>query len=176
MCCFGHCETFFGIKSAKTVAFVEITRQTFCWYAVAFLFSKAKKFVFLLWLFRQRKNTFLLFSSFVFQSWYYCGASIKKTGRNAKHNSLTWSKWHFRSATLPSKPEVWRVFWCLRCFKVWVHLQPSVSHPWTRKGVTLQNFKWIVALQNFRSPAKKWKVHRKNLIHSKSKQLHFNVA
>jgi len=44
--------------------------------------------------------------------------------------------------------------------------------PWTRKGVTLQNFKWIVTLQNFRSPAKKWKDH-KNVIHSKSKQLHF---
>jgi len=35
-------------SSAKTVAFVEITRQTFCSYAVAFLFSKAKKFDFLL--------------------------------------------------------------------------------------------------------------------------------
>jgi len=30
--------------------------------------------------------------------------------------------------------------------------------PWTRKGVTLQNFKWRVVLQNFRSPAKKWKI------------------
>jgi len=39
----------------------------------------------------------------------------------------------------------------------------------TRKSVTLQN-------RNFRSPAKKFKVDRKNVIHSKSKQLHFNVA
>jgi len=29
---------------------------------------------------------------------------------------------------------------------------------------------------NFRSPAKKWKVDHKNVIHSKSKQLHFNLA
>ena len=27
------------------------------------------------------------------------------------------TKWHFRGATLPSKPEVWRVTWPLRCFK-----------------------------------------------------------
>jgi len=47
------------------------------------------------------------------------------------------------------------------------NLQPSVSHPWTQVGVTLQKF---------RSPAKKWKVDHKNLIHSKSKQLHFNVV
>jgi len=45
-----------------------------------------------------------------------------------------------------------------------------------RKGVTLQNFKWRVTLQNFTSPVKKWKVDRKNVIHSKSKQLHFKVA
>jgi len=38
-----------------------------------------------------------------------------------------------------------------------VHLQTSVSHPWTRKGTTLQNFKGIVTLKNFWSPAKKWK-------------------
>jgi len=54
----------------------------------------------------------------------------------------------------------------MRCFKVQVHLQPSVSHPWIWKGVTLQNF---------RSPAKKWKADHKILIYSKSKQLHFDV-
>ena len=48
--------------------------------------------------------------------------------------------------------------------------------PWTRKSPTFQNFKWIVTLQNFRSPAKKWKIDHKNVIHSKSKQLHFNMA
>jgi len=36
--------------------------------------------------------------------------------------------WHVRGAVLPYKPEVWRVLWHLRCFKVRVHLQPSVSH------------------------------------------------
>ena len=47
--------------------------------------------------------------------------------------------------------------------RLWVRvrLQTSVSHPWTRKGATLQNFKWIVNLQNFRSPAKKWKADHK---------------
>ena len=34
--------------SAETVAFVGITRQTFCSHAVAFLFSKATKFNFVL--------------------------------------------------------------------------------------------------------------------------------
>jgi len=34
--------------SAKIAAFVEITRQTFCSYTVAFLFSKSTKFDFLL--------------------------------------------------------------------------------------------------------------------------------
>ena len=34
--------------SAKIVAFVEITRQTFCSYAVAFLITKATKIDFLL--------------------------------------------------------------------------------------------------------------------------------
>jgi len=62
-----------------------------------------------------------------------------------------------------------------RCLKAPVHLQPSVSHLWTRRGVTLQNFKWIVSLQNFRSPARRWKVNHKNVIHSESKQIHFNV-
>jgi len=52
--------------SAKTVAFVEITRQTFCSYAVAFFFSKATKFDFCD-CFDQRKKTFFLFSSFIFQ-------------------------------------------------------------------------------------------------------------
>jgi len=50
-------------------------------------------------------------------------------GQERKTCSLTWSKWHFRGATLPSKPDVWRVFWPLLCFKVRVHLQPSVSYP-----------------------------------------------
>jgi len=48
--------------------------------------------------------------------------------------------------------------------------------PWTWKGITLQNFKRIVILKNFRSSAKKWKVDHKNLMHSKSKQLHCKVA
>jgi len=52
--------------SAKTVAFVEITRQAFCSYAVAFYFSKATEFDFLLWLFRSKhKDSY--FSCFIFQ-------------------------------------------------------------------------------------------------------------
>ena len=46
----------------------------------------------------------------------------------------------------------------------------------TRKDVTLQNLKWRFTLKNFRLPAKKWKADHKNVIHSKSKQLNFNVA
>ena len=48
--------------------------------------------------------------------------------------------------------------------------------PWTWNGVILLKLKWIVTLQNFRSPAKKWNVDHKNVIHIKLKQLYFNVA
>jgi len=73
------------------------------------------------------------------------------------------------------------IFYDLPFILCWWHevlqgLQPSMSQPWTRKGVTLQNFIWIVTLQNFRSSAKKWKVDHKNLIRIKSKQLHFNAT
>jgi len=53
--------------SAKTVPFVEITRQTFCEDEVTFLFSKATKFDFLLWLFRPTQKDIFRFSSFIFQ-------------------------------------------------------------------------------------------------------------
>jgi len=55
-----------------------------------------------------------------------------------------------------------------------------VSHPWTRKGVTLQKVKEIatlqdfrLSLQDFRLSAKTWKKEHKNVIHGKSQQLHF---
>jgi len=51
---------------AKTVAFAEITRQTFCSYVVEFLFSKATKFDFLLWLFRPTQKDILSFLVFHF--------------------------------------------------------------------------------------------------------------
>ena len=65
--------------------------------------------------------------------------------------------------------------------------QPSVSHPWTRKGVTLQKVKEIatlqdfrlslqdfrLSLQDFRLSAKTWKKEHKNVIRGKSQQLHF---
>jgi len=91
-------------------------------------------------------------------------------------NIIIWpglTKWHFKGATLPSKPKVWTIFWPPHCFKVRVHLTQH-ELPWTQKGVTVQNFKWRATLQNFRFPAKKWKAHHKNVIHSKSK--HFTVA
>jgi len=82
--------------------------------------------------FEQRKETIvsLLVFNFSVKNWNYCAASIKETGRNAKHNKLWLSltKRHFRGATLTSKPKVQNVSWSLRCFKVRVHLQPSVSH------------------------------------------------
>jgi len=52
--------------SAKTVAFVVITCQTFCSYTVAFLFSKATNFYFLLWLCLPTQNDDF-FSFFIFQ-------------------------------------------------------------------------------------------------------------
>ena len=76
--------------SAKTCAFVGITHQTFCSYAVAFLFSKARKLFLFLWLFRPTQKHIFSFMIFHFsvKNWNYCGASIKKTGRNAKHMIL----------------------------------------------------------------------------------------
>jgi len=106
----------------------------------------------------------------------FCKVTPFCIGQERKTYSLTWSKWFFRGATLHSNPEVCRVFWTQRYFKVGVHLQPCMSHPWTRKGVTLHNFKWRGTLQTFRYPTKRWMVDHKNLIHSTSKQLHFNVA
>jgi len=88
MCYFRHCELSSELKfSAKTVQFVEITRQTFCSYPVAFLFSKAMKFDFLLWLFRPTQKDIFSFLVFHFsvKNWNYCRASIKETGRSAKH-------------------------------------------------------------------------------------------
>jgi len=116
--------------SVKTVAFVEITRQTFCSYAVAFLFLITTKFDFLLWLFRSTQRHCFLVFNFSAKNWKNCNASIKKTGRNAKHMIL-WlglTKWQFRCVMLPSKPDLWRAYWSLCCFKVRVHLQSSVRH------------------------------------------------
>jgi len=73
--------------SAKTVGFAEITCQTFCSYAVAFLLSKATKF-FSCKFFDQRKTTFISRLSFLVENWNYCGTSTKETGRNAKHAIL----------------------------------------------------------------------------------------
>ena len=81
--------------------------------------------------FDQRKETFFLFLSSISQSKTETVAAprYERNRQERKtYNSLTWShKMTFQSATLPSKPEVWRVFCPLRCFQVRVHLQPSVS-------------------------------------------------
>jgi len=53
--------------SAKTVAFVKITRQALWSYAVALLFSKDTKFDFPCDCFEQSKRHFFLFSSFISQ-------------------------------------------------------------------------------------------------------------
>jgi len=128
--------------------------------------------------------SFSLFSFLVFhfsvKNWNYCHASIKETGRDPEHIILwiLWlglTKWDFRGETLPSKPEVWRAFWPLRCFETRVHLQPSVSHLGHGRAQPCKTSN-EVTLQNFRSPVKKWKVDHKNEMHSKSKQLLFNVA
>jgi len=82
MCYFRHCEILFGIKvTTKTVAFVEITCQSFCSYAVAFLFSKTTKFDFPLSLLRPTQKDIFLVIHFSVKNWNY---STKATGRNAK--------------------------------------------------------------------------------------------
>ena len=131
----------------------------YCSHAVAFLFSKATKFDFLLWLFRPtQKHIFsFLVLHFLVKNWNYCGASIKEMGRNSKHTIL-WLGLHGISKVQRSLPNPrYEEFPCLcgvlkcKCIynPVWVR---------TRKGAILQNFKWIVTLQKFRSPTKKWKV------------------
>ena len=83
---------------------------------------------FLLWLLRTTHKdifSFLVFH-FLVKSWNYYGNSIKETGRNILV-SLGLTKWRFRGAMLPSEPEIWRVFWPLRGFKVRVHLQYNLA-------------------------------------------------
>jgi len=175
-----YCESHFYelTLSAKTVAFVEITRQTSCSYAIAFLFSKPTKFDFLLWLFRPEQKDIFSFLVFHFsvKNWNYCDASIKETGSNAKH-IIPWLGINYISEVQRSLRKLRYLKFSRLCgVKVLVHLQHSVSHPWKWKSVTLQNVKWSVTLQNFKSPAKKRKVDHQNLIYCKWKQLHFNVA
>ena len=131
------CKSLKLTLSAKTVAFVKITCQTFCSYAGLFLFSKATKFDFLLWLLWPTQKDFFFPCLSSFRSKLKILRRLDKLQHPDKgnalecktHNSLTWSnKMTFQRATLPSKPEAWRVFWPLQCFKVWVHLQHSVSH------------------------------------------------
>ena len=64
------------------------------------------------------------------------------------YNSLAWSKWHFRGATLPSKPEVCRVFWLLRCFKVWVASAFTTQHesPLDTQGCNLAKLQIIMMI------------------------------
>ena len=118
--------------STKIVDFVEITGQMFCLYAVAFLFSKATKFDFLLWFLRPMQKDNFSFFLFYFsaKNWNYGGVLIKKMARNMQHTIL-WpglTKWHCWGAAHPSKAEAWRVFWPLQCVKMRVHLQLSVNH------------------------------------------------
>jgi len=100
------CKSLKLTLSAKTVAFVKITCQTFCSYAGLFLFSKATKFDFLLWLLWPTQKDFFSFLAFHLsdQNWKYCGVSIncstliKEMRWNAKHIIL-WlglTKWHFK--------------------------------------------------------------------------------
>ena len=75
------------------------------------------------------KRHFLLFLSFISQLKTETIVAMKETGRNTKHESLTWSnKMTFQMCCAP-KPEVWRVFWLLWCAEVQVS-------PQTWKGVT----------------------------------------
>jgi len=77
--------------------------------------------------------------------------SILFKTNNYHHGVPPWSEGPGQLTLLPTLIRLW----------VWVHLQASVSHPGTRKGTTLQNFKWIVILENFRSSTKKWKTDHK---------------
>ena len=71
--------------SAETVAFVKITCQTFCSYAVAFLFKKSTKF-FSCEFFDQCKRTF--FSSFIF-SWELKLLRRHDKGNRQEHKTCT---------------------------------------------------------------------------------------
>jgi len=96
---------------------------------VAFLFSKVTKF-FSCDFFDQRKTTFFCRLSFASWKLKLLLRLDKGKGQERKsYNSLTWSKLHFRGATLPSKPEVWRVFWPLRYFKVRAEPNKMVGGP-----------------------------------------------
>ena len=74
--------------------------------------------------FDQRKKT-LHFSAI---NWNYCGASIKQTDRNARHNALSWSNNDISEVQRSLLNPRYEEFWPLRCFYVRVHLQPNVSH------------------------------------------------
>jgi len=82
----------------------------------------------------------------------------------------------FHSCNAPFKTRGMKNFWPVWFFKSASAFTTQHESPWTRNGVILLKLKWKVTLQNFRSPAKKWNVDHKNVIHSKSKQLYFNVA
>jgi len=84
------------------------------------------------------------------------------------YDSLTWSnKMAFQRYNAPFQTQGIKSFLATAVFQSASAFTTQRGSPWTRKGV---------ALQNFGSPAKKWKVDHKNVIQSKSKQLHFNVA
>jgi len=82
----------------------------------------------------------------------------------------------FHSCNAPFKTRGMKNFWPVWFFKSASAFTTQHESPWTRNGVILLKLKWKVTLQNFRSPAKKWNVDHKNVIHSKLKQLYFNVA
>ena len=87
--------------------------------------------IFLLWFFRSTQNDIFSRLSFLVENSDYCGAPIKETGRHAKHAILCRGlNYILECATLHSKPEVWRVFCPLRCFKVRAEPNWMVEGPW----------------------------------------------
>jgi len=75
------------------------------------------------------------------------------------YNSLTWSdKMTLQRCNAPFQTRGMRSFLASAVLQSASAFTTQRESPWTRKSVTLQNFKWRVTLQNFRSPAMKWKV------------------
>jgi len=121
----------------------------------------------------------MFFSSFVFQlQLKILWRLYKWNGKERKiYDFFTWcNKLTLQKCNAPFQTQGMKSFLASAMFRSEGVFTTQRESPWTWKAVSLQNVKQRVTLQNFISPAKKWKIDHKNVIHSKSKQLHVNVA
>ena len=123
---------------------------------------------FLLWLFRPAQRDIFSFLVFHFsvKNWNCCCASIwkKPAGtQNIQFFDLV-SQNDISKCNAPIQTRGMKSFLSSAVFSSASAFTTQRESTWTRKGATLQNFKWRVALQNFRTPAKKCKLDHKNVI------------